>query len=105
MNSERISEGLNRWLTCKHSLSQIFRMTGVSSGQPEEGWNEDYSCQNPELVERIESRTVGMVDTYYNEGVIIKAVQMYSEGNTSEPRVQANLNLWCGNCPFYQKKD
>ncbi|HSX48795.1 MAG TPA: hypothetical protein VLE44_00885 [Candidatus Saccharimonadales bacterium] len=108
MSNENKSIGLERWLGCEHSIARVAKLseTNEDSGTPKEGYNSDYSCQNPEIVDRVETRVPGMVDEYLgpDKKVILRAVQLHTSGNTNEEGVKANLGLWCGKCPFFEPK-
>jgi hypothetical protein len=106
--SSSLVNGVDRWLHCKYAIPQVDVLTEPSrSDGPQEGYNSDYSCKNPEVIERVETRDTYVIDEYYTPDgeLVFSAFEMHPFGNTEEPRVKANLNLWCGKCPFFENKN
>lgn len=97
--SAELVRGLDRWLACPHAVV-------IQGGEPQVGFNENYSCKNHEVVDRVTSRSsVKAEQDTDEEGNLFSAIRIYARGRTETPWVQSNLDLGCGRCPFFEERE
>lgn len=93
-----MKEGIESWLTCKYSLA-FGLLSGDESGYVlrEEGYNENYGCENQEIVNSAKFKI-----TSFSEGPnLTRVAVLHGIGKATDPNVIASLNESCGKCPFY----
>ncbi|TSC85426.1 MAG: hypothetical protein G01um101416_854, partial [Microgenomates group bacterium Gr01-1014_16] len=61
----------------------------------EEGYNENYACENPQVVQS------GQYPTTFVSGLLAK---LHDIGKYNDPEVTASLSTSCGNCQHYRKR-
>jgi len=91
---------VEKWAGCKHSLSfGLFAGDEAGYALKEEGFNENYGCEHPEIV----GSGRFAITSFPEAGKITKAAQLYGIGKFDDPKVIEALTLTCSECPLYEK--
>lgn len=91
---------LEKWASCGHSLAfGLFVGDEAGYALREEGYNENYGCEHPEIVDSNRFP----VTSFLEAGKITKAARLHGTGKFDNPEVIEALNQTCANCLLYEK--
>jgi len=91
---------VKKWTNCKHSLS-IGHNDEEGYALREEGFIEKYGCDNPRIVDNNNHPTT----TLPENGDITRVAVLHGFGKIDNPEVINDLDISCGTCQSFQKRD
>ncbi|HWA52141.1 MAG TPA: hypothetical protein VG895_03755 [Patescibacteria group bacterium] len=99
--------GIDMWLHCKKAIPQVDVLSEPRQSEgPREGFNSDYSCDDPNIV-KLARESGRKIDSYSNKSgkVVFEAVEMVAGGDYRMERIQSGV--WCAkiNCPFFELRE